>query len=304
MERVPRSHQALRSTRTASTLVKKPHNRSASSLPVLSKTLGDVDKSSVDLCLDRPDFLRTCPERLWPDDANRALAAAMVKRIHVIGDCHGCRTFALMSNKVVSHFHGGSIYSWISDKRTIPLLSELIGFVQGGIFAVVFSYGEIDCRSHTAKIQGRFETLSVPYVAKIRAYIDAFITARSELCKTSSDVHIVPIVLAVPPPADQGHNPAAPFRGSLLSRIAATDGLNAALKLACEERGIAFTGLDTWDFAKNRNGALERHLSDGHVNIESRFCGSVQRRVLRLIVEGASSGSRKISEKLCGLHDS
>jgi len=207
---------------------------------------------------------------------NAWLAAESVHRILAVGDCHGGRTLCRLSSNVLSCFHGGSIYTWVTGKREIPALARLVGSVQRGTYVVVFSYGEIDCRCHASKFKDHVEMLSMPYAATIRAYVDAFGAA-------SHGVRVFPIVLAVPPATDQGYNPNAPFRGTLPSRVTTTQLLNASLETACLKHGVLFTGTDTWDFATGKDGALLRELSDGHVHIKPNLCGPVVRRVRQLI---------------------
>merc|ERR1719183_781374 len=132
----------------------------------------------------------------------------------------------------------------------------------------MFSYGEIDCRCHSDKFRSNVESLSIPYAKTILDYVAEFET----ICPTTC---VLPIALAVPPATDQGYNPEAPFIGKLSSRVETTDLLNKSLEAACLKYGVAFTGADTWDFAKNAAGALRRELSDLHVHIESSLCGPV-----------------------------
>merc|ERR1712113_289583 len=118
----------------------------------------------------------------------------------------------------------------------------------------MFSYGEIDCRCHSKKWHGKPESLSRPYVSSICKYI-------ADFRDVAPRMHPVPVVLAIPPPTDEGHNPEAPFIGSLTARIAATESLNASLEAVCAEHEVTFTGADTWNFAQDSNGALRRDLS-------------------------------------------
>jgi len=232
---------------------------------------------------DERDASRALPARMGLDaHFDQLLDSAGVERILAIGDCHGSRTLCRLSRKVLSCFHGGSIYSWVSGRRSIPSLSELAGPVHACTYVVVFSYGEIDCRCHAAKFKDDVEMLSMPYAATIRAYVDSFVNA-------FDGARVVPIVLAVPPATDQGYNPAAPFIGALPDRVAATDLLNASLEVACMKHELAFTGAYTWSFAKSENGALRRDMSDGHVHIRPGLCDSVLQCMRQLVCDKIES---------------
>lgn len=186
----------------------------------------------------------------------------------------------LFSAMTEVHFHGGCIYSWIAGKRHIPALSSITRCAQGCI--VVFSYGEIDCRCHANKFSREVHGLAEPYARAVRTYVESY---TAFLHKSQQEAQVVPIVLAVPPATDQGYNPLAPSKGTLATRVQATELLNTALAEACAKEGVAFTGVDTWDFAKSENGSLRPELSDGHVHIESALCGPVHQRIRQLLTE-------------------
>ena len=131
---------------------------------------------------------------------------------------------------------------------------------------VVFSYGEIDCRCHWLKWRDSADEMTDGYVASIRRWVKDFKKLHNNgRSPDKADTTIVPVVLAVPPPTDQGANPAAPFKGSLNNRVEATQQMNTALNAACERGNVLFTGCDTWDFAATHEGHLRTELSDGHV---------------------------------------
>ena len=89
-----------------------------------------------------------------------ALRTAGVRRILAIGDCHGGKALGLFSTLVRSHFEGGSMYSWVHGKRSLPPVESVLvkSDRRGpGVVVIAFSYGEIDCRCHA-----RTEALAAP----------------------------------------------------------------------------------------------------------------------------------------------
>jgi hypothetical protein len=103
--------------------------------------------------LECPEFDETCRRH-------------SLLRIVVIGDCHGGRTVNLMSPLVASFFYGGTIFSWVAGKRSLPYMSNFIESFKPTMLhssrcssssscsnkvAIVFSYGEVDVRMHAAK---------------------------------------------------------------------------------------------------------------------------------------------------------
>ena len=80
--------------------------------------------------------------------------------------------------------------------------------------------------------------------------------------------------------------------GALNSRVQATDEMNRSLARACEQHQIAFTGVDTWDFAKTSSGSLRLELSNsGHTTIEPALCLPVMERLREIILSSTLSGT-------------
>ena len=205
-----------------------------------------------------------------------ALRTAGVRRILAIGDCHGGKALGLFSTLVRSHFEGGSMYSWVHGKRSLPPLESVLvkSDRRGpGVVVVAFSYGEIDCRC-----QARPEALAAPD-ALARAYVSRIEAYAADAAATLG-ARVVAVALAVPPASDQGRdNPRAPFVGRLEARVAATRRLNAALERACRDSTVAFPGADAWRFAEDpATGGLRGDISDGHVHVAAAACGPFHAR--------------------------
>ena len=206
-----------------------------------------------------------------------ALRSAGVRRILAIGDCHGGKALGLFSTLVRSHFEGGSMYSWVHGKRSLPPVESVLvkSDRRGpGVVVIAFSYGEIDCRCHA-----RTEALAAPD-ALARAYVSR-IEAYAADAAAALGARVVAVALAVPPASDQGRdNPRAPFVGRLEARVAATRRLNAALERACRDSTVAFPGADAWRFAEDpaTGGGLRADISDGHVHVAAAACGPFHAR--------------------------
>lgn len=222
-------------------------------------------------------------------------AAPYVDAVLVVGDCHGGRALALATGCLRTQFCGGTIFSWaVAQQRQLPDFTRLLrpparrdGNSESAVSRqrklsfCVFSFGELDVRCHSAKWLGPdggatgAARLASAYAAAAQRYV------------ASVDDRCVAILLAVPPPSEEGaNNPKAPFRGDLYERAAATTVLNNALRIACDESdGVLFTGADTFAFARNALGTLRKDCSDGHVHVKTSLCGPVHRCLRRLISE-------------------
>jgi hypothetical protein len=160
---------------------------------------------------------------------------------------------------------------------------------------VVYSYGEIDVRCHSSKWIDNPTALALAYIQKVKAHI-------SEI---ADQLTCVPVILATPPPGDEGHNPKAPFVGSLEERIESTRKLNQALKVLTtntnddddeggEGKGgvrVLFTGAETWSFAEDANtGGLDPRKSDGHVHVAMNECGPLHDTFRGLLLKNGARG--------------
>ena len=97
---------------------------------------------------------------------------------------------------------------------------------------------------------------------------------------------VLPIVLACPPAVDyEAHRLTVEANGELCERVRATDELNRALERACVAHSVAFTGVDTWAFARTASGCLRPELStSGHSTIDPKCCAPVHERLRRIIL--------------------
>mmetsp|Transcript_11194 Transcript_11194/g.13997 ORF Transcript_11194/g.13997 Transcript_11194/m.13997 type:complete len:333 (+) Transcript_11194:86-1084(+) len=258
---------------------------------------------------------------------DNALLRTGVVRVLSIGDCHGGRCLHLFSGLVRTRFYGGSVFSWANGVRYVPPLTEILGrdlkllrnshMEQQNKLVVIFSYGEIDVRCHSSKWKFAI-VLARQYVAKVQGYVQEFIETFG-----NEGIRVFPLLLAVPPASNQGHNPKAPFVGTLSERVTATKELNHALDQACcesESSGnlitVRYTGKETWSFAEVDNnsfisktsesticdsykisGSLNPALSDGHVHVRSELCGPVHECVRRNILKLLSLNSQNNEHK-------
>jgi hypothetical protein len=227
-----------------------------------------------------------------------AAAAPFLDKVLVVGDCHGGRALALAVGCLRSHFCGGTIHSWaVSGQRQLQGVEVRLrpparrdgGSVSGGsqpgrkLSFCVFSFGEIDVRCHSAK----WFCGSDGGAAGSERLASAYVVAARRTVASAGD-HCVAVLLAVPPPSEEGcNNPKAPFVGSLLERASATFALNSALQAACEDSGgeVLFTGVDTFAFARDAAGTLRKDCGDGHVHVQARLCAPVHRRLQWLIAQ-------------------
>eukprot|EP01046_Picozoa_sp_COSAG06_P011147 COSAG06_NODE_628_length_13649_cov_20.848930_12_plen_455_part_00 len=227
-----------------------------------------------------------------------AAAAPFLDKVLVVGDCHGGRALALAVGCLRSHFCGGTIHSWaVSGQRQLQGIEARLrpparregGSVSSGsrprrkFSFCVFSFGEIDVRCHSAK----WFCGSDGGAAGSERLASAYVVAARHTVATVGD-HCVAVLLAVPPPSEEGcNNPKAPFVGSLLERASATFALNSALQAACEASGgeVLFTGVDTFAFARDAAGTLRKDCGDGHVHVQARLCAPVHRRLRWLIAQ-------------------
>jgi hypothetical protein len=182
---------------------------------------------------------------------------------------------------------------------------------------LVMSYGEIDVRCHSLKWSNDdcagASKLANAYIEKtrdyVREYLSELLVATIDGVDNGTAPRVCVIILAVPPPSDQGHNPKAPFVGNLSGRIDATKALNRALGLAVSDCGASggdslgaislyFTGVDTWDFATNGDGSgggaasggglagsLRADMSDGHVHVKPSSSAPLHRIITTILSE-------------------
>ena len=209
-----------------------------------------------------------------------------VSQIFAIGDCHAGRCAAHLSQFAVQHFHYGTMFTMAAGKRSLPSLQSLLLPPRPGLeeamsstnqVVCIFSYGTRDCRLHTSKWLAEPDALTMRYVEAVKKYAGGHLRSVRAA---------VPIILACPPAVD--YNAICldvETNGALNSRVQATDEMNRSLARACEHHQIAFTGVDTWEFAKTSSGSLRLELSNsGHTTIDPVLCGPVMARLREIIL--------------------
>ena len=115
----------------------------------------------------------------------------------------------------------------------------------------------------------------------------------------------MPLILACPPAVDyHTYTPEVLSNGALSERVQATDTLNAALAAACVAAGIAFSGVDTWAFARTPSGSLKPELStSGHSSIDPALCAPVHeclRKIILAAVPVASLAAPAVETSIVG----
>jgi hypothetical protein len=74
--------------------------------------------------------------------------------------------------------------------------------------------------------------------------------------------------------------------GALSLRVRATQTLNTALARSCAAQAVAFTGVDTWAFARTSHGSLRPELSSsGRTTIDPKLCTPIHEVLRELIRE-------------------
>jgi lysophospholipase L1-like esterase len=127
--------------------------------------------------------------------------------------------------------------------------------------AVIFCFGEIDCRCHVGK---RAATYSQNVASTVDKYLNSISIYKAE------NPHVRIAVFNVPPPAAQSmvaENPEFPFVGPDRDRVTYTVEMNGRLKANCDKLGLAF--IDVVDDYSDQNGRLRHDLSDGTVHIDN-----------------------------------
>ena len=248
-----------------------------------------------------------------------------ISQILAIGDCHGGRTAAHLSQLVQTHFIYGCMHSWASGKRTLPPLHALLlparqalsgsgsasapspgaGAPHASLRGMgdspikydkavcLFSYGTRDCRLHASKWIDDPDAIAVPYAVRVKEY------AASGCARSARTV--IPVILACPPAVDyREYNPGVEANGELSIRMQAVQQLNRALARACDAHGVLFTGIDTWAFAQTHSGSLRPELSSsGHSTIDPGLCAPVHETLRRCILAAVGVSPTEGPEPAC-----
>jgi len=179
----------------------------------------------------------------------------------------------------------GDSHSWVGWKFSVPNLSILHG--KNGPFTMArfgmeklnllniknssindgdvncFSFGEIDCRSHICKPRNMKEHITL---------IDDIVIRYFEAIKMNVDQfkNLTTMILCVVPTPIKNNtipNPEYPFEGTDNERKSVTLHMNLKLKEYCKKYNYVF--LDVYDKYCDKDGYLNKELSDGHVHIKN-----------------------------------
>jgi hypothetical protein len=182
--------------------------------------------------------------------------------VHTIGDSHASAQFShwgkhnIPGVEIRAHHIGGRLMYTFGRGRRAVLDIRRFG-VQNG-HAVIFCFGEIDCRNHVHKhitpdrdYDSIVDDLAIHYMAAIEENVDQF-----------EDLEVY-VYNVVPPRRymDVGASHPFPYLGDDGERKMYTLELNRRLKKLCEK--YAYTYFDLYDAACDEEGFLNSDMSDG-----------------------------------------
>ena len=177
--------------------------------------------------------------------------------IFTFGDSH-CKWGWHGINNVETNWLGPRL-AYTLGKRGINLVNISTRPIENND-VVVFSFGEIDCRTHIYNHQ--------PYKETIDKIILGYENAVKENLSTLNN-NIRMCVLNILPPArktDRSYNPEYPINGTDEERKAYTLYFNQQLKKMCQYNNWVF--IDVYDKYADDEGMLSDELSDKIVHIE------------------------------------
>lgn len=181
--------------------------------------------------------------------------------LHTIGDSHSAIPFQQIPGVVFHHL--GPVLCFTVGKHKHDLVNgiNISTFAQPGD-AVIFVFGEIDCRCQIHK----FISSNRSYVDVIDGIIKDYFVALQENEK------LVPVKMVVynviPPSSEVGTpiDPAYPFVGTDYDRLTYVRYFNDQLRAKCADAGYLF--MDVYDKYADDEGFLNPELSDGHVHVK------------------------------------
>lgn len=132
--------------------------------------------------------------------------------------------------------------------------------------AVVFCFGEIDCRCHIHK----HVTSDMTYTSVVKSVVDSYIDAINKIIDHSMTKPILTCVYNVVPPINPKMKAGClskdfPFTGSDHERKQYTIYFNSLLKQKCKDHDLVF--IDVYNDYTDSQGFLNIELSDNTVHI-------------------------------------
>ena len=157
---------------------------------------------------------------------------------------------------------------WLGPKLCYSIGRDGIDIKNSGVVdndIVVFCFGEIDCRCHIHKHIGKKSYKEI-IDAIVEKYFIALKKSIESLTLTTYVYNVVPTVRA----KDIKDNPEFPLLGSDEERKEYVMYFNYRLKEKCHE--YRFTFFDVYNKYTDKDGFLDKELSDGNVHIrDGRF---------------------------------
>lgn len=184
--------------------------------------------------------------------------------IHTFGDSHSSNIISGWKDckNIISH-HIGPVLCYSFGKEKLNRLDISKYNIQDND-TIIFCFGEIDCRCHIKKyifVESSYKEIINNI---IKNYIDAIkinvITCKKKL-KNICIYNIVPPVSKINTPENKEY----PYLGSDEERKEYILYFNEILKLKCNENNFVF--FDIYSYYIDKNGFLNKQLSDGNVHI-------------------------------------
>jgi hypothetical protein len=181
-------------------------------------------------------------------------------KIFTFGDSHG--SCGGWNTAYITAVYHGPLLCYTVGKKVLEVMNISLYDVQEGD-AVIFCFGEIDCRCHIKK----HITEEISY----QNIIDDIIYNYFEAIRINIDIlgkKVKPYVFNVVPPVESEtiiQNPDFPTVGSDEERKSYVIYFNKKIKEYCEKYDYGF--FDVYDKYTNENGMLKKELSDNNVHI-------------------------------------
>jgi hypothetical protein len=192
-------------------------------------------------------------------------------RIHTFGDSHSSHGWVHLAESkavpvevVVHHLGPKLMYTFGKEKQGLLNLKNYE--IQDGD-AVVFCFGEIDCRCHVSK----FDKDPGGYFEVIDKLVHEYIIAVEEIVGQLAPRRIKTCIYNVVPTVEVGksqkfNNPDFPLLGTDEQRKLYVSTMNQLLKVACDSRGITF--IDIFEHYVDSQGFMSPFpIGDGTVHI-------------------------------------
>lgn len=181
-------------------------------------------------------------------------------KIHTFGDSHSCNGWDYAPS-VIQH-HLGPILCYSIGRDGLNRLNIQHYGVENGD-TVIFSFGEIDCRSHIKK----YITANTPFTVIIDNIIDKYVDMIRQNINQFANIYAC--IYNIVPPIQRHNTPENheyPYLGADEERKQYVLYFNYKLREIC--RKYHFTFVDIYDKYTDKNGYLNKLLSDGKVHIK------------------------------------